>query len=452
MISISSLKTEIFTFKQNLINDWQGSYLSFAAGVSILFAFSQGWLAPLFGYSGTNQSSDSFLIRFFYYPFYLLALWLAFLCWKEILNSLWRTGFLVILLVLCLVSYFWSYDPAATFRRFIALAFTSLAAFSLAARFGWPKLIEVIGFAFVILMVWSYVMGIVFPQNGRMQELFVGAWRGVWLEKNNLGANMALGVVACVAASLHNPKRRYFWALAGIGMLGLIILSTSKTSLVSIMIGLCVIGIIFLARKGPVWASTILFAAASVSIIIAVALIIDPTIALKALGKDPTLTGRIYIWQGIAHVMQDRPLLGYGYGAIWYSEGVWSPIAWITHIAGFRAYHAHSCWYEVWLNLGIVGLMFWILLVIDVVIKGIVKSLAGTSDFYALPFIAMYLLSSITESQALNWNDLRWCLFMVIIIKLSLPLDKDADLISRFVETKPQKYRRPQSKSESPYP
>jgi hypothetical protein len=38
-----------------------------------------------------------------------------------------------------------------------------------------------------------------------MTELFPGAWRGLWREKNGLGGNMAFGFCILSAAALLNP-------------------------------------------------------------------------------------------------------------------------------------------------------------------------------------------------------------------------------------------------------
>ena len=58
---------------KGFIDDWRGAWLSLLCGVALLFAFSQAWQAPLFGYT-TDQAASGALIRYFYYPFYALSL------------------------------------------------------------------------------------------------------------------------------------------------------------------------------------------------------------------------------------------------------------------------------------------------------------------------------------------------------------------------------------------
>ncbi len=407
------------------IDDWRGSWLSLLCGVALLFAFSQAWQAPLFGYT-TDQASSGALIRYFYYPFYAGGLYLAWAARRRLIDSLWRTPLILILTGLCLLSVLWSIDPSGTIRRWIALFMTVLAGYCLAARFSWARLSEVVGVAFGIMAAGSLVLAIVFPQMGRMQELFVGAWRGMWMEKNNLGAMMALGAVAAVAAGLHNPSRRWLWWVTAAVMVVMILLSTSKTALMAALIGAGAMGFIAFSRKGPITGIVLLWLAACVMLGLAAFILFAPDHIFLLLGKDATLTGRTNIWDGISRVMQARPWLGYGYGVVWTDEDTYAPLAKITQVAGFRAYHAHSCWYEVWLALGVVGVVVWALVFTEVWIKALYRSYRGDGGYFALPMIAIYSLSSLTESMALGWNDVRWCLFVMVLVKLSLKDDTDA--------------------------
>ena len=410
---------------KGFIDDWRGAWLSLLCGVALLFAFSQAWQAPLFGYT-TDQAASGALIRYFYYPFYAGAFVLAWFCRRRLLDATWRTPLMLGLIGMCLLSVLWSIDPSGTVRRWIALFMTVFSAYALAARFSWARLSELIAVAFGLMMAGSVVLAVAFPHMGRMQELFVGAWRGMWLEKNNLGAAMAIGFVASAAAALHNPQRRWLWAGVAACMIAVTLLSTSKTALLAILVGAGGIGFIALARRGPVLGIVLIWLAASIMLGLAGVILFAPDHLFLLLGKDPTLTGRTFIWDGIARVMQARPWLGYGYGVVWTDESPYAPLAKITQVAGFRAYHAHSCWYEVWLALGKVGLVIWACVFCEIWGKALWRTACGDGGYFALPMIGIYSLSSLTESMALGWNDMRWCLFVMVLVKLSLKDDVDA--------------------------
>jgi exopolysaccharide production protein ExoQ len=422
---VISLRETLADFWPGVREDWRENWLSLVFGVAILFVFSQAWLCPLFGY-GAQSAAAGLIVRNFYYPFYLMSLGLALICWRQMVSALWRTPLMLSLCALCAISYLWSIDPSGTLRRFIALTFTVLAGYTLAARFSWTRLSEVIGLAFTIMMLGSAFLAIFIPKMGVMQELFPGAWRGLWLEKNNLGACMAIGFVAATAAALHNPRRQVFWGVMAVGMVALTLLSTSKTSLVCLMLGMGGIAFIYLARRGPVLGILLTWVAVSILLVLAGLVLFAPDKLYLLLGKDATLTGRTFIWDGISRVMEDRPRLGYGYGVVWTDEGDYAPLAKITAVAGFRAYHAHSCWFETWLGLGVVGLTLWSLIFGEIWLKALFRMLRGDGGYFALPLIGIYSLSSLTESMALSWNDLRWSLFVLVLVKMSLPRDEDA--------------------------
>jgi O-antigen ligase len=415
----------ISDFWPGLKADWRDDWLSLIFGASVLFVFSQAWLCPLFGY-GAQSAAAGLIVRNFYYPFYLMSLTLAVICWRQMFSALWRTPLILSLFALCAISYVWSIDPSGTLRRFIALLFTALAGYALAARFSWARLTEVMALTFTVMMLGSAFFAIFIPKLGVMHELFPGAWRGLWLEKNNLGSCMAIGFVAAAAAALHNPRRQLFWWLMAAGMVALTLLSTSKTSLVCLVLGMGGIAFIYLARRGPVLGILLTWLAVSVLLALSGLILFAPDKLYLLLGKDATLTGRTFIWDGISRVMESRPLLGYGYGVVWTDEGDYAPLAKITAVAGFRAYHAHSCWYETWLGLGVVGLCIWALVFAEIWLKGLYRMLRGDGGYFALPLIGIYSLSSLTESMALSWNDLRWSLFVMVLVKLSLPRDEDS--------------------------
>jgi O-antigen ligase len=142
-------------------------------------------------------------------------------------------------------------------------------------------------------------------------------------------------------------------------------------------------------------------------------------VAFAVLGKDATLTGRTNIWQGVLYEIHKRPLLGYGYGAVWDDRSGWGPVYWITKIAGFRAAHAHNSWLEQWLGLGIVGLIAWSLYFVQTLILAVIAVYRDKGAYLALPFILVYGLVALTESIAVVYNDFRWVMFVAVAVKLA---------------------------------
>jgi exopolysaccharide production protein ExoQ len=87
--------------------------------------------------------------------------------------------------------------------------------------------------------------------------------------------------------------------------------------------------------------------------------------ALTVFAKDPTLTGRTYLWQRAGDFIAEDPLLGKGFGAFWLqgnldAEGLWR-YAGITERSGFNF---HDTAIEILVHLGWIGLTLFALVAV----------------------------------------------------------------------------------------
>lgn len=78
---------------------------------------------------------------------------------------------------------------------------------------------------------------------------------------------------------------------------------------------------------------------------------------LAFFGKDPTLTGRLYLWVRAEEVMQSHAWLGVGYNGFWVqgnldAEGLWRS----EGIVGRTGFNFHNSWIEMQVHLGWIGL------------------------------------------------------------------------------------------------
>jgi O-antigen ligase len=155
---------------------------------------------------------------------------------------------------------------------------------------------------------------------------------------------------------------------------------------------------------------------------VGVAVFFASDVVLGLLGKDATLTGRTQIWAAVMRQIQLRPALGYGYAAIWDEDlGSWGPLAWIIHDAGFRPHHSHNSWLEQWLAMGYVGLAAWIAFFGQTLAANVVALYREKGAYLALPYFVVYAITSLSESIAVQYNDMRWTIFVALAVKLALP-------------------------------
>lgn len=392
----------------------------FGLAVFALLVFSGGWELPAVGENATEAGSA--ILRLGYLPAYAAGFALIALRPGSTLRVVIRQPFLVALMVVAVASMFWSVNPDQTVRRCFALVCTTLGGVALAARFRWPQLAEVVGAAFAVLIVACFVVCLAVPRIGVMTELFPGAWRGLWREKNGLGGLMAFGFCILSAAALLNPRRaRLWWAFAGLAVV-LVLMSTSKTSLVSLVLGAGAVGFVLVARRGPAVGTAATWAGVTGVVLLVAFSLFAADVFFAILGKDATLTGRTKIWSAVMREIQDRPWQGYGYSAVWGDKSGWGPFAWISKNAGFQAQHAHNSWLEQWLGLGLVGLIAWGLFYLQTMTLAVISVFRDRGGgLLAFPFLVVYSLVSLTESIAVVYNDFRWVLFVAFAAKLAFP-------------------------------
>ena len=393
---------------------------AFVAAVFMLLTYSQGWELPLVG--GGDETQHSELLRNLFLPAYAAGVFLVALTPLNLAKGLIRQPFLVALVAVAALSWFWSVSPDQTSRRIFALVFTTLGGAVLAARYSWARLAEALGACFAILAIVCLITGLFIPSIGRMTDIFPGSWRGVWEEKNAFGDNMAMGAAICAAAALLNPRRAAFWwAVAMLSFL-LVVMSTSKTSLISVVLAAGALGLVWAVRRGPAAGVAATWAAMAGLMLIAAVVFFASDVIFGLLGKDATLTGRTQIWAAVMRQIDQRPWLGFGYAAVWdEAPGQWGPLAWIVHDAGFRPRHAHNAWLEQWLSIGVPGLAAWACLFGQTLVANLVALYREKGAYLALPFFVVFALTSLTESIAVQYNDMRWVLFVALAVKLVLP-------------------------------
>ncbi|XBQ15678.1 MAG: O-antigen ligase family protein [Oceanicaulis sp.] len=388
------------------------------AGIALicLLLYSNALIAPLLADPADPEGSA--VLRLVWPPVYLATLGLIALSPARVWRTALRAWPVLVLAGLAIVSSVWSIDPGTSARRGLAVLMTAVFGLWLAARYDWRDLIRLLAVMFAVLAIGSFVAGALFPGFGVMAEVHVGAWRGLWWEKNTLGAVMAwasLSFCAAAAAAPDAVERRIWLGFVVLGV-GLVLLSTSKTALGACLI--CVGGPlgIALARRGFGFAALAVFALSCGVAALAGVLIVGPGVILEALGRDATLTGRTDIWAVLTGQIAERPLTGYGYGAFWEVKD--GPVHWVRQITAWPVPTAHNAWLETALAVGVPATVFAAVTVLTGFAKAAGRLFAGIETYWALPFLTAWLVISMTESVLLEQNGLVWLLLSATLAKL----------------------------------
>lgn len=389
------------------------------AGLALiaLLLYSNALLAPLL--ADPARPDDSEALRLIWPPVYALTLGLVALSPGAVWRVTLRAWPLVLLSALTLVSALWSIDPEISLRRGLGVVMTLVFGLWLAARYDWRDLVRLVALTFAILAIGSLMAGALAPGFGVMQEVHPGAWRGLWWEKNTLGAMMAWGALSFLAAAFCAVRQaeRWMWlTLIPVALL-LVILATSRTAFIATAIAMAGPVAIALVRRGFGFAALAGLGLIIVLIAIFGVLVIGPGAVLELLGRDATLTGRTDIWIALGDAIAQRPWTGFGYGAFWEVDD--GPVHWVRQTTAWPVPTAHNAWLETALALGLPGtaLAGWVYL------AGLGRSTArlmrGVEAYWALPFLAAWGVISLSESNLLQQNGFVWLLLSMTLAKLA---------------------------------
>lgn len=383
--------------------------------IAVLLVFSEGILLRLF--PGGEEEDGSPFLRLLWLPIYGIVF--LGLIWKalDIARLCLRLPFLMILIAICAVSFTWSIEPGLTQRRSLAIIMTTATGLYIGTRYDWQTLLRALGLAWFIVAIAAFLTGALNPSFGRVQEVHIGAWQGLYFEKNQLGGSMALAATFAGFLAIMDQTYPKFW----IGFLGLtvllVLLSTSKTALLGLLLGLGILGVCALMKRGIATGLIMLWLGVIFIGLFASVLIFMPEIVFELLGRDMTLTGRTDIWIALVDYIQQRPLFGYGYGVFWSPES--GPGNWVRETLEWDAPTAHNGWLEVALSLGLVGLAFLALDFAMTVWRAIIASINTWVGVFALGFLAQFFLFSLSESSSLQQNSIVWVIYVAIATKLA---------------------------------
>ncbi len=379
-----------------------------------MFLFSGGLLGPLLSEEASAEGSP--LLRTLFYPVYLLTMFLILLRPWSFAHALARNWLLLIPLGLALASVGWSIDPDPTFRRAIALIMTTLFAIYVASRYQWEGLIELFAACFMILAIQSLLIALFLPQIGIMSEIHPGAWSGVYWEKNQFGMNMAKASHLALCAAIFRPQRRWLWIGVFVLALFLVVMSTSKTSLLAVLLTLAGMGGLFLLRKGPKIAVPLVYFGVVIGVGFVLAVEFFPALMFGLIGREPTLTGRTDIWVALFDQIRHRPWFGHGYAIFWLDET--GPAFWVRQRTQWLVPTAHNGWLETWLSIGLAGVVCFALVYVSALLVSLRGLLRGPHAYWALISTLVFLLFSMSESNILQQNNLGWILFAATAAKL----------------------------------
>jgi len=384
----------------------------------IVFMLSNALIGPLLDPTQAG-GEDMPVLRLMWLPIYGLILGLAI--WRAPrLARFWLPVSLCVLMIgWVFASASWSFDPGTTQRRAIAAAFTTLFGLYFVASFDGRRMAEIIATTFLILAAGGLLAAIAYPKMGVQHDINAGDWRGLWFEKNQMGAMMVQGALGAVAALAAGSRRRKTMIATLVLCAVMVLMSKSKTSLVCLMIVVAGAATLTLMRRGPATAIVLLWLGVTVGGLAAMVMWLAPEAVYAALGKDPSLTGRTEIWDSLMRQSAKAPLTGYGYAVFWRDDSV--PANWVRSDTGWNVPTAHNGWLDMLVQLGWIGVSLIAATLGLAVIAALFRFRKVADGYWATLYMAIFLLVTFSESFILERNGLAWAMACAAVARLLGP-------------------------------
>lgn len=372
--------------------------------------------------------SDFTLTRSLFLLTYGVFSLLLLLRWEKVLTVLRRDRTISVLVGLVMASVLWSDFPAISLKESIALIGTTLFGLYLATRYSPRQQLQLLGWTFAVIVGLSFMYAIAIPKYGIMGGVHAGAWRGIYTHKNALGQMMTLGSIVFLLLLLRDQTYRWAKALGLMSSFLLVILSTSKGSLLNFLAMFTAFCVCQIFRFDYRLLGIALIGIVIISSTLSLGIISNlETLVIDVLGKDLTFTGRTTLWTVVLEMIQQRPLLGYGYDAFWQGSESASLTVWLRE--GWPAPHSHNGFLDVALQLGWLGLGAFLMgFLVNMSVSLWRWRLTAYFEFvWPILFLVYLILANVGESWLMKGSHIFWVLYVAIAFSNMTPLESEAD-------------------------
>jgi O-antigen ligase len=226
------------------------------------------------------------------------------------------------------------------------------------------------------------------------------------------------GLVHSRPRNLYSKLATYLFVVSG---MVLVVMSQSRTSWLLAIAYMAYVVFVKIIRRFANPKEALFITAISAFIVSLLIWLVTANLSAISfhVGKDPTLSGRTAIWRAVMVAISKHPLLGYGYGAFWHGLRGESGKVWLS--IGFPIYHAHNGYLNVWLQVGIAGLLLVVWSLVLGLHDGFRCFRLGTSDIveWYIGLLFLTIIMNIDESTLLAYNALTTVLFVMACVGLA---------------------------------
>lgn len=305
---------------------------------------------------------------------YILSVACILPCISPVWKQVKRNALISSMLGWAVLSVLWSEMPSTSAFNSLRMAINLALVIYLFERYSANDIQKLVMLVGCIAAVASVFLVFVLPQYGLQSRGVpgVGAWEGIFGQKNLCGVEMLILLLPAFFVKLTGSYSRVLRCSYIVTVLAIIAMTRSAGAWVAC--GLCVAFVAllnFTARMPKKDAAVLVVVLAGAAAIVGVTASSYYDTLMYGLGKDPTMTGRTVLWAGLTRLAMKHSIIGYGYTAFWQgvvkgpSRSLALQMGWLG-LAG-----AENGVLEMWLELGIVGVLLYVAIFLRAVKDGL---------------------------------------------------------------------------------
>ena len=345
--------------------------------------------------------------------------WLA---WK--MN--WALGLFILYSI---ASITWSISAYRSMHTVYIMVASSLVAAIFAIIYSEKQIFKILYLFTMASAGFSLILIIISPSLGIHQEnIWYGAWHGIFRHKNDFGPIMALGNgLSLLYFARSTGKRDMVISISSYLLTLFMIVMSRCTTAVILWVILNTLSLLYFGWIK--WHSKLrgknLMYLIGLSTITALVGVLALIAVFIVTGKGLHLTGRVPLWMNLLeNVVVKKPWFGYGLETLWY-DPVFQRWASVTSGWGnnFNVVNGHNGYMDILLYLGGVGLVILSVVLIQGFVRVARNAWYGRTwlDLSPLLVFVYFLVANFTIDYILEFESFHW---LILVTLLFLPLKK----------------------------
>ena len=300
----------------------------------------------------------------------------------------------LVLPVLCVLSFSWSREPAISLRMGIQLLATAIVVVAICRHLSARAFLCTLFLCMGVSMLVSLLFGEVRSD--------IGARIGIYGSKNAFAGAAATFTILAFGMAMTSGAGRILRLLGlfAVGAGTLLVVSAQSVSAILFLVPalLALVIVMKIHRLGALPAWLVVTFASLGAVLVGLALQANwstvSDFVLQATGKDLTLTGRTELWAAAMALIGERPVFGVGYQAFWVQGHADAETLWFMFgIEGRSGFNFHNMYLSNAVEIGIPGAILQAVLLLGTAVYAGMWAIrtghAVPATLFALVFVAV---------------------------------------------------------------